>query len=637
MDKECIKCNAKHFSSEVTNRDNDVFTLCCHKGKVVLHPLIQNELFKSLYDGLSSNNVDIKRKSRNYFNNIRQYNSAFAMVSTEAHLSDTFTGGIYHFKIHNIFYHKAGPITAQNGQSPRYAQLYFYDVEEACSYRMQANQSCDDNLMRQISIELNRVNPFVRSFLSMKEYCDRFQNENREVYMVIKVNRELDLRRYNDATQTDVAVIFSTVDGEPPFERNMTSFPKTNGTLRQVSVLDSSLDPLAYPLLYPNGDIGWHPNMCHNTTTTSRARVKTTMLQIEGTRLHYIRQNQNILKAELFNNLADYLELHRNSDLPINVGRRVILPSSFNGSPRNMYQNYLDAMSIVQHFGKPSLFLTMTCNPSWTEITNNIGPHESANFRPELIVRVFKLKLKDLINVISNKCIFGRVEAIIYTIEFQKRGLPHAHILITLHEEDNIVGPTDIDSAVCAEIPDKRTHPKLHEYVVKHMMHSPCGALNLNSVCMRDGKCSKQFPKDFNNITRESVNGYPLYRRRDNGISADVRGSSLDNRYVVPYNPYLLAKFNCHLNVEVCTTVKSVKYIYKYVYKGYDSATIALENQQNENMLLDEVEAFLNVRYVGSTEALWRIYEFPMHYQSHTIIRLDIHLDRQQTVIFREG
>ena len=608
MHLQCRFCNAKHFESEVTLGERTAFTSCCHKGKAILPALSQNEYFKSLYDGLTSNEPSIKRKSKNYFENIRKYNSSFAMVSSEAKISDTVTRGVYHFKIHDVFYHRSGPMTAGYGRSPCYAQLYFYDVDTAVNYRLREhyNQTCNNNIMREISLELERINPFVRSFIAMKDHCQRVENQNKEICMLIKVNRDLDLRRYNDAVQTDVAVIFSTVDGEPPFERNMVSFSKVNGTIKNISVLDSSLDPLAYPLLFPNGDTGWHINISHNVPTTSNSRAprnKLTMLQyaayrlairedfsmlhhsqklflqwivdmyvrIEGTRLHFIRQNQTSLRSEVYNNLTDYLELNPNAN---NVGRRVILPSSFNGSPRNMYQNYLDAMSIVQHFGKPSLFITMTCNPSWPEIVSNIGVGESANFRPDIVVRVFKSKLKALIEGLTLKKIFGKVEALIYTIEFQKRGLPHAHILLSLNEQDKIVNATDIDKVVSAEIPNIQTHPTLHEYVVKHMMHGPCGVLNPNSVCMRDGKCTKDYPKRFNEFTCESLNGYPLYRRRDNGINAEVRGSCLDNRYVVPYNPYLLAKFNCHINVEVCTTVKSVKYIYKYVYKGYDLSLI---------------------------------------------------------------
>lgn len=686
MNFVCRFCSALHFESEITANDRDRFTSCCHKGKVDLLPLAQNDFFQALFDGLTSTDQSIKRRSQNYFDNIRQYNAAFAMVSSEAKIADTVLRGVYHFKIHDNFYHRVAPLTPTNDSLPSYAQLYFYDVDTAVNYRMQvrSNASCDNGLMRDIAIELERINSFVRSFITMREYCQRSGNENREVCMLITVNHMdidnmLHERRINDATQTDVAAIFCTVDGEPPFERNIISFSKTTGEKRNVSVLNSALDPLSYPLLFPSGQIGFFPNIPHSLPSRSRAaqpRTNVTMLQyasyriatrdgfsllhqsqklflqwivdmyvrIEGSRLYYIRQNQSNLRSEVYSNLTDYLRLNSN-DNGERIGRSVILPSSFTGSPRNMYQNYLDAMSIVQKFGKPSLFITMTCNPKWPEIMSVIGVNNASHFRPEIVVRVFNAKLKELINIIKTKHVLGRVEALIYTIEFQKRGLPHAHILITLVDDDKILGPVDIDKVVCAEIPDPNTHPKLHEFVAKHMMHGPCGQLKPNAVCMKDGKCAKNFPKDFNEATRESVNGYPLYKRRDLGRSVDVRGNSLDNRFVVPYNPYLLAKFGSHINVEVCTTVKSVKYIYKYVYKGYDSATVEIGNENNAGSSngqsvtidIDEIKDFVSGRYVGSTEAIWRILENPMHFQSHSIIRLDIHLPNQQTVLFREG
>jgi hypothetical protein len=121
-------------------------------------------------------------------------------------------------------------MTAGYGRSPCYAQLYFYDVDTAvnCRLREHFNQTCNNNIMREISLELERINPFVRSFIAMKEHCQRVENQNKEICMLVKVNRDLDLRRYNDTVQTDVAVIFSTMDGEPPFERNMISFSKVH-------------------------------------------------------------------------------------------------------------------------------------------------------------------------------------------------------------------------------------------------------------------------------------------------------------------------------------------------------------------------------------------------------------------------
>lgn len=63
----------------------------------------------------------------------------------------------------------------------------------------------------------------------------------------------------------------------------------------------------------------------------------------------------------------------------------VILPSSYIGSPRAIQQNYLDLMAQLQHDGKPDIFLTMTCNPNWKEIKNNLLPHETTLDRPDLI------------------------------------------------------------------------------------------------------------------------------------------------------------------------------------------------------------------------------------------------------------
>lgn len=173
------------------------------------------------------------------------------------------------------------------------------------------------------------------------------------------------------------------------------------------------------------------------------------------------------------------MELNQYRNNIDSIGREIILPSSFNGSPRNMYQNYLDAMSIVQHFGNFFSFVTMTFNPYWPEIMCNIDSTDISNFRSEIIFRVFKCKLKELMNAITTKDIFGKVEAIICTIILQKRGLPHAHILITLTENDKLVGVNNIDRVVCAEIPNIRTNRKLHEYVIKHMMHGPWRILNL--------------------------------------------------------------------------------------------------------------------------------------------------------------
>ncbi|XP_053667906.1 uncharacterized protein LOC128718291 [Anopheles marshallii] len=162
-------------------------------------------------------------------------------------------------------------------------------------------------------------------------------------------------------------------------------------------------------------------------------------------------------------------------------------------------------------------------------------------------------------------------------------------------------------------------------------MHGPCGAHNRKSPCMKDGVCTKRYPKSFCEQTRASENGYPEYRRRNDGRTVTVKGVVLDNRHVVPYNPWLSHKYDCHINVEVCTSITGVKYLYKYVYKGNDRAAVSFGSR------VDEIADYLDVRYISASESCWRIMRFEVQAKSHTVITLPIHLLHQQSVLFRQN
>ena len=146
---------------------------------------------------------------------------------------------------------------------------------------------------------------------------------------------------------------------------------------------------------------------------------------------------------------------------------------------------------------------------------------------------------------------------------------------------------------------------------------------------MQDGSCTKGYPKSFSDITVITEGVYPKYRRRDLGYVAHKNGHDMDSRDVVPYNPGLCMKYNAHINVEVVTSIKSVKYLYKYSYKGHDRATLELG--------VDEIKDHVDARYVGPPEAVWRLLEFPMSGRSHHIERLALHLEDQQAVTFEPG
>ena len=152
-------------------------------------------------------------------------------------------------------------------------------------------------------------------------------------------------------------------------------------------------------------------------------------VRVEGERLHYIREHQSELRVEQYAGLQDFVLNKARLD-NMNVGRIVVLPSSFEGSPRNLIQRYQDAMAIVRVYGRPDIFLTMTCNPKWSEITVALAPKETAADRPDLVSRVFHCKLDQLLRDVLKENVLGRVVAHVYVIELLKRGLPHCHLLL---------------------------------------------------------------------------------------------------------------------------------------------------------------------------------------------------------------
>jgi len=174
-------------------------------------------------------------------------------------------------------------------------------------------------------------------------------------------------------------------------------------------------------------------------------------------------------------------------------------------------------MALVRKSGKPDLFITMTCNPNWPEILHELRAGEEASGRPDLTYRVFNMKLNALLKDLLQNGVLGIVVVDIHVVEWQKRGLPHGHILIILCSQDKPRDNNDYDPIVCAELPDKSTHPEFYNIVTSRMLHGPCGALHPSCACMVNGACSKGYPKTFRPQTEDSTGSYPTYRRRDDG------------------------------------------------------------------------------------------------------------------------
>ncbi|XP_070013553.1 uncharacterized protein [Nicotiana sylvestris] len=298
-----------------------------------------------------------------------------------------------------------------------------------------------------------------------------------------------------------------------------------------------------------------------------------------------------------------------------NIGKQKFLSASFIGGPRDMRQRYMDAIALVRCFGKPDLFITMICNLTWTEIKEYLWTIDEAQNRPDLISRVFRAKVEELKTYISKRNIFGKIVAFMYTVEFQKREA--------------------YDGIISAELSDANLDKKLRSLVLKHMMHGPCGNLNPTNSCMKkNGLCKFNYPKSFAEQTAKGSDSYPIYKRRNTGEVVKVREQYLDNSWVVPYNAFLLGKFNCHMNVEVCSDIKVVKYIYKYICKGHDKIAFYVHNNDT-NKEIDEIKEYQSARWVSPPEAVCRLFGFSISEMYPSVYHLQVHLKEQQFVFFK--
>ncbi|XP_023916072.1 uncharacterized protein LOC112027653 [Quercus suber] len=192
---------------------------------------------------------------------------------------------------------------------------------------------------------------------------------------------------------------------------------------------------------------------------------------IEEIRLMWVKHNQDKLRIELYKGLKD--AVMRGDTTSASSGKIFVLPSSFTGSPRYMIENYQDAMAICRWAGYLDLFITFTCNTRWPEIDLFLSrkPGQKVEDRPDVVARVFKIKLDQLLNDLKHGQHFGKVIAVVYTVEYQKSGLPHVHILLFLHHDDKHPTAAEIVRIISAEIPDLNEETLAYEVVKQYMVH----------------------------------------------------------------------------------------------------------------------------------------------------------------------
>uniref|UniRef100_A0A0R0JLL6 ATP-dependent DNA helicase n=1 Tax=Glycine max TaxID=3847 RepID=A0A0R0JLL6_SOYBN len=527
-------------------------------------------------------------KTKNFQQYIRTYNLMFAFTSPGIKFDRSYNTekGPPTFRIHGQTHHLIGSLLPIPNNPPKFAQLYIYDTDNEIINRLSQNPMhdiLDEQIIIAIKDMLDHHNHYAQKFRMARDKLHSTAVPDLKIKLISQ--RQTDGRLYNLPTTTEVVALI---------------VEKQSRLLKRIHELHPAYLPLQYPLLYPNEKDDYKLNIPHkdhaNIHTAKRKQVtlhkyfcyrlqsRTNEAQtilhsrrlfqqwivdgycmIESQKLNYVRQHQQQLRVD------KYINLTGSNDHPETLGKdkgkRIILPSSFVGSQRYMKQLYFDGMTICGHLGFLDLFLTMTCNPTWPEIQRKVTQSNlTPNNCPDIITRVFKIKLNQLMDDLKHGNIFGNIIGYIYTIE-----------------------------------------------------------------------C---FPKKFHGATIVDQDGFPVYRRRNDGHTIMKNGIELDNRFVVPYNPQLLLKYKTHLNVEWCNQSTSIKYLLKYINKGSDRITAAPGNHHNSNgdntQVQDEIKQYLDYRYVSPPEACWKIFAFPMHVRSPAVERLYFHLENQQHVYWTD-
>ena len=272
----------------------------------------------------------------------------------------------------------------------------------------------------------------------------------------------------------------------------------------------------------------------------------------------------------------------------------------------------MKALTLVARKGPPTFFITATCNPLWPEIVEQLLPGQTAYDRDDLTCRVFHARLQALLHNLRQGHYFeGRTTTYsIYVIEFQHRGLPHAHIVLQLDgapdHNDHEVCIAFIDRFISSEMPvdnpNSTEEDRLYAQYVSDFMVHKCSTGAVNSCCDEDGNCSKGYSSDYSEpFTHFDEKGYPIYARP---LHKD--------RMVVPHNREILLDWEGHINVEYCASTYAIIYLFKYLMKGNKKVVMFLNNLDDVDED-DEIKIHLRGRMLSSTEAFWRIMDYNIY------------------------
>lgn len=433
-DWRCQWCGASFWYGErlKSSRGSVIrFSRCCGEGNVRLQEERDPpDSIKQLF------------KDKHFMENIRAYNQMFSMTSFGAEIDDTINNGRgpYVFRISGEIRHQIGALCPPDNARPKFLQLYIYDTHNEVANRLHHfgggnSRSLKPEIVEQLIQILDTHNELVALFRTARDIC----NENDVPDFTVRLYNVDGARQY-DLPSTDIlgAIVFES-GPETDTEYDVV-IQKKGERPQRINKLHSTYMALQFPLLFVYGQPGYTTKLTLETPRPNGEKPKMTMktyytyqiherphlhgllfkggrlfqqyvvsvyCALEQERLDFVRAKQNDIRSEYLSGIYDAIS--RGDRSGSDIGKRIILPSSFTGGPRYMYSHYLDALAICRVLGNPQFFITFTCNVKWPEIKRYMRSHPdlSPADRADIVDRVFEQKVHDFIGVLKDGSIFG--------------------------------------------------------------------------------------------------------------------------------------------------------------------------------------------------------------------------------------
>jgi len=433
---QCNHCPALHFLEEKRKAGINEFFSCCNYGKLsILEDFIPDypdELRMLFQPDIAKTNCNMRSFHNEFKTHIRSLNSSFSCASLGCMRFRFPDKQIPIFKIQGQVYHSYNTFAQSEGEVPTNGQLYFIDTENALDIRVDSLCIAEKNnklydLISYIETFLRNHYIYAKSFDMMHTVCEeaeaskQTEDKVKEVTMLFGIKDGVDLRRYNTPKANEVCAIIWRDSNEDLPPANVIVYPKGTKKLQSIYPLSPVVEPMCYPLFYPTTYHGWNHTMqdsfgknislcdftkyklffrqsgkflphCYSGKLLQQWTVDQAA-RIEWARLHYIRTHQKEICKESYSNISKVLQ-SKAIEMGVQVKKQIMLPTSFTGGPRNLHESFMDAMTIVNEVGRPDLFLTFTCNPNDLDIKENLLPNQQTHDRPDIVARVFRLKIE---------------------------------------------------------------------------------------------------------------------------------------------------------------------------------------------------------------------------------------------------